>query len=225
MSSDLVAKVWWEAPHEETLERMVFANQTIIFGRSAKADIRLGHAPTLRTEVPRLWGELCWSRGRMDINNVSDRWGFDLVSAPGHSPASRMHVVAGASGSPAARAFLIEAQVPGATFVLNVLTAPRRRAAALQVDDDPASFVPFRLTDTQKRIAAAVLLPLHQGGSRRGSYAETAARTHYSLRTVRENVAEMDGLFVLHRLVEVQASDDALDRVAITLVRHPTLIE
>ncbi|GAA4810295.1 hypothetical protein ACFQ0K_15050 [Nocardioides caeni] len=66
--------------------------------------------------------------------------------------------------------------------------------------------------------------PLHRGRARRPGYAELAAASNYSERTVREAVAAMDGLLVLHRLADPDGPSDALDRVAQALRLHSALL-
>ena len=102
--------------------------------------------------------------------------------------------------------------------------AVRGAVDASLLGDDPPSFVPFSLTPTQQLIGAAIVGPLHRGRARRPGYAEVAAASNYSERTVREAVAAMDGLFVLHRLADPDGPSDALDRVAQALRLHSALL-
>ena len=228
MNSQVVAKVWWQAPHEGLFERFVFADQVVVFGRHSSADIRLGHAPVRDTTVPRLWGELSWHRGRMIISNVDDNWGFDLVPAEDTATASRMTVAAGASASPNTQRFRIEARAPGSEHVLEVMAAnPRQFAADYTLNptpDDVPSFMPFHLTTTQKTIGTTIRSLLGAGGSRRPGYQEIAAAANYSVRTIRENIQVMDATFNLYGLSSVDDRSDALDRVAVALTRHPGIL-
>lgn len=221
----MVAKAWWQAPHDAVFECLMAPDQVMTFGRASGASIRIGHAPEYDRDVPRLWGEMHWSRGRLYVTNVSERWGFDLVSGPDVTPAFRTTVPPGGSASPAAPRFRIETQGPGTSYEINVLSAPRLHVQGHDaVLTEPPSFMPFALTEQQKRIGAAVVQPLVEGKGRRASYDQVSALAHYSRRHVREQIAAMDALFVIHQLVEVDGSSDALDRVALTVTRHPTLI-
>ena len=224
-----MAKVWWPAPHEGTLERFVYADQVVVFGRHSSAEIRIGHAPVRDATVPRRWGELSWHRGRMFVANLDDNWGFDLVPAADTGAANRMTVAAGASASPNATRFQIIAQVPGSSYSLDVLCADPRRfidvgTEPVETADDPASFLPFRLTPTQKLIGSAVRDHLNSGHSRRPSYQQIATVSNYSVRTVREATQVMDGLFLLHGLAREDDGSDALDRVAAVALRHPGIL-
>ena len=230
MTKTVVAKVWWPAPHDGLLERFVFEDQVVMFGRHSSADIRIGHAPVRDATVPRMWGELSWHRGRMFVANLDDNWGFDLVPAEGSSPANRMTVSAGASASPSSTRFQIVAQAPGSNYQLDVMCAdPRRFVPVLdepeETADDPASFLPFELTPTQKLIGSAVRDHLNSGHSRRPSYQQIATATNYSVRTVREAIQVMDGLFLLHGLSQPDDGSDSLDRVASIAIRHPGILK
>lgn len=230
MSSKVVAKVWWPAPHEGLLERFVFEDQVVVFGRHSSADIRIGHAPVRDATVPRMWGELSWHRGRMFVANLDDNWGFDLVPAEGSTVANRMTVSAGASASPSSTRFQIVAQSPGSRYRLDVMCADPRRFVPIadepaETSDDPASFLPFDLTATQKIIGSAVRDHLNSGRSRRPSYQQIATATNYSVRTVREAVQVMDALFLLHGLSRLDDGSDSLDRVAAVSIRHPGILK
>lgn len=222
MTAPVVAKIWWEAPHAGVLERFMVSTDVVTFGRSGECSIQVGHAPIYDPTVPRIWGELSWHRGTVLVTNRSSTWGLSLVPV---DDGVRIPVHPGAvASSPAAR-FQILAQAPEVEVTLSVLTAPQRAGAPAYDDGTaPPSFVPFTLTPTQKLIGAAVVAPLASGHPRRASYAEIVKQTHYAPRTVREAVAAMDGLFILHRLAEPSSASDALDRVAQTLRLHTALL-
>lgn len=233
------------------------SEDVLTFGRGGDCDIRFGHAPVHLPAVPRLWGEISWHRGAMDVSNLSPRWGLTLLAedtGPG-----RVDIPAGGRGSYPTSRFEIVAQAPEVEFKLHVQTAPPRstylpsrparptgvsgtasqRGTTGPRNRDPLpntigtedesrdvpSFVPFTLTPTQKVIGSAVVAPLSAGKPRRAGYAEVAIATHYAERTVREAVAAMDALFVVHRLADRHASGDALDRVALVLRRHAALLD
>jgi hypothetical protein len=230
MNSQVVAKVWWPAPHEGLLERFVYADQVVVFGRHSSVDIRIGNAPIRDATVPRLWGELSWHRGRMYVANLDDNWGFDLVPTEPSGTANRITVSAGSSASPSSPRFQIVAKAPGSEYVLDVMCGDRRRftdaaGSPVATSDDPASFVPFQLTQTQKLIGSAIREHLHAGHSRRPSYQEIASATNYSVRNIRENIQVMDTTFLLHGLVPVPDKSDALDRVATAVTRHPGIVQ
>jgi hypothetical protein len=224
VSEPVVAKVWWEAPHQGMLERFLSASDVVAFGRGAGCAIRIGHAPVYLENVPRVWGELSWHRGRVVVQNVSTRWGLQLVSGSSGGEVSRVEVPPGAAASSPERRFEIIGQAPQAQIRIEVLAAVRGAVDAALLGDDPPSFVPFSLTPTQQLIGAAIVEPLHRGRARRPGYAEVAAASNYSERTVREAVAAMDGLFVLHRLADPDGPSDALDRVAQALRLHSALL-
>jgi hypothetical protein len=226
MGAPVVAKIWWEAPHRGLLERFMVATDAITFGRGGDCSIRLGHAPVYDATVPRLWGEFSWHRGSFVVQNLSSRWGLNLVPAPDSGGGARISIPPGAGGSSPAARFQVVAQAPNVDVTLSVQTAPPRRPDLADGSSaDPPSFVPFTLTRTQKLIGAAVIAPLRDGKPRRAGYAEVAAASHYSERSVREAVAAMDGLFIVHALADPSASGDALDRVAQTLRLHTALLD
>jgi hypothetical protein len=225
MSGPIIAKVWWEAPHLGVLERFMATADVVSFGRGGDCSIRVGHAPVHYDAVPRVWGELTWHRGALDVSNVSPKWGLALVPASDGPGAARIEIPPGGRGASPLPRFRIVAHAPEVTIELNVQTAPLR-STVLANDSgagDKPSFVPFTLTSTQKLIGGAVIAPLLKGGPRRGSYSEVARLTHYSERTVREAVATMDGLFIVNRLVDPTAGD-ALDRVSQVLRLHSALL-
>lgn len=225
MSEPVVAKIWWEAPHTGMLERFMAASDVITFGRGGGCSIRVGHAPVYDERVPRTWGEISWHRGSVVIHNTSTRWGLELVPAGNSQAPARLAIPPGAGGSAPVAGFQILGQAPEIAIVLNVMTAPLRQIPAqAATPEDPPSFVPFTLTPTQRIVGAAAVAPLLAGKPRRASYAEIAASSHYSERTVREAVAAIDGLFVVHRLTEPAASGDALDRVSQVLRLHTSLL-
>lgn len=224
MSGSVVAKIWWEAPHEGELERFMFGDEVLTFGRGGECSIRVGYAPVYQPQVPRVWGEISFHRGSVLVHNLSPRWGFKLVPAAGSGSSAWIDVPPkGGASSPEAR-FRIVAQAPDVEVVIDVLAGGQRPAPGAAVGEDPPSFVPFVLTPTQRTIGAAVIAPLLAGRPRRAGYVDIAVATHYAERTVREAVAAMDGLFIVHRLVEPRAASDALDRVAHTLRIHPSLL-
>lgn len=224
MNGPVVAKIWWEAPHAGALERFMIDTDVVSFGRGGDCAIRIGHAPIYQPQVPRLWGEISWHRGSVHVQNTSTRWGIKLVPGADSDGTLWIDVPPGAGASTPESRFRIIAQAPDAQVSLNVLTGHRPRPVNATQGDDPPSFVPFTLTPTQQKIGAAVIAPLLVGRPRRASYAEIATTTHYAERTVREAVAATDGLFVVHRLVDLSTASDALDRVAHVLRLHPSLV-
>lgn len=242
MSNQVVAKLWWEAPHQGLLERFMVASDLVSFGRGSDCDIRIGHAPVYAPQVPRRWGEISWHRGNVFIQNVSERWGLVLdpvvetdieirVPVPpgvGAAPTAtgsemRITIQPGAGAAPPVSRVGILAQAPGVEIRIDLMAA-RGVAVGYGHAEDPPSFVPFTLTRTQRIIGRAVVAPFLTGGPRRASYGDIAATTHYAERTVREAVAAMDGLFVVHRLANPGTAGDSLDRVAHTLRLHTALL-
>jgi hypothetical protein len=224
-SGVLVAKLWWDAPHDGLSDRLMMSDEVILFGRHSSCDIRIGHVPFSDEAVPRIWGELAWSRGQLDVTNRAETWGLELVPETSETspPVAAMGVPAGGRGSLPTRQFEIRATVPHTVYVIRVSVAPRARASTPIVSDEPASVYEFKVSDTRKVIGRALISPLAQGRPR-SSYTRIASETHYSEQAVKENIYWLDALFITAGLCTFPTEGDAPTRVARVLERHPGIL-
>ncbi|MBZ5735417.1 hypothetical protein K8Z61_13005 [Nocardioides sp. TRM66260-LWL] len=232
MTAPVVATVWWQAPHEETYRRYMTEHDALVFGRAGDASVRFGYGADLSRTVPRHWGELAWTRGRLLVQNLHERLGF-MVRPEDGSSMPAMIVPPQSAVSPPMPRFDIVAVAPAddlfeaREFTLSVLTAQQRRlrAPSSEPEDSPEvlSTVPFRLTELQRRIGRLLIAATHSGGTRRPSYVEIADELHYSVRRVREVIAEMDAQFTVSGLVVLDGGD-AIDRTAQVVRTHTGLV-
>lgn len=221
----LVAKLWWDAPHDDLFDCLMFSDDVLRFGRHARCEIRIGHVPFYDEAVPRFWGEIGWHRGQVDVTNRSETWGLELVSNVSDNvpPIPAMSLPPGARGSPPAREFEVRAAVPHAAYIIRVSVAPRPRPDEPFVADEPASVREIKLSNTRKVIGRALIKPLGEGKPR-ASYAQIATETCFSQQAVKENIYWLDGMFATAGLCNHPNDGDAPTRVAAVLERHRGLL-
>lgn len=139
---------------------------SIIFGRGADADVRVGAAPVYDDIVPRMAGRVFAVDGRIIVENLDDQLAFDLrveqrpliAVPPGdwHSPRDRTFDIIVAGGVTSYE-LAIRVNVEG----VRPTRVPRDADEAAL--DPPTGAVPT-LTDRQRAILDAYIGPLRNGG-------------------------------------------------------------
>lgn len=206
--------------HETGVSFLTSEHPALRFGRSSTCEVRFGHQPLFDQVVPRVAGHLVdVGRGRIGVENLSDRVAFDVKTPDGPLEAVRP----GALLSPTGLRFQIHVIGQRQRHVLQVHLCDAPVAVDLGrrkgVGTEAATCIDPELTERQWDILDLYALPLRAGGTVPSTHGEVAHQLHWSLSLVRVECHEIWSEFVLAG-VPMRDFPDKRDAIVDAAVRH-----